>query len=211
MDYSVIEGFSSKELEMFKLVCNKLLAQTFIVRTNYQEDKGITNNPEYTFITRYYDTVKGYLTLLDWELHQEENYGYYFVLNTQETNRRSFNRNTTLILLTLRILYDENNERAGLYQDVLCTMGDLMEKLVTVFGVISRKPNMEDIKHSMRLLEGHCIVRSIHGKYTQMDCAFTILPTIQTAVSSEKVTAIVKEIKESEEAVDEETDESSAD
>ena len=73
-----LESLSSKDRDMFKLICNKLLTQTF-------------------------DLIKDYLLYLDWELHKEANYGYYFVTNLEGTNRHIFSQDATKILLILRI------------------------------------------------------------------------------------------------------------
>ena len=65
------------------------------------------------------------------------------------------------------------------------------------------------------LLEQHGILQRTEGKYTQNSCKFAILPTILTAVSSERLEAAVamlqKEEKEGkEEEDDEEAEEDSA-
>lgn len=212
MDFKELEQFSDKDMEMFRQVCNQLLGQTFIIRSLYKKDAPQANNPAYLFLARHYETVKAYLSLIDWELHKEETAGYFFVVNTQDANRCTFDKQTTIILLTLRILFDEAYEKATMFQDVLCHVSDLLEKLINVFGYYRKKPNMNDFARSMRELERFQLIRRIDGAYSQTDCAFTILPTVQTAVSAERTAALVKELKQSmEETDDEEAEESPAD
>lgn len=214
MEFSVIEGFSTKEQETFKSVCNHLLGYTFVVRTLYRADGSMMTNPEYTFLSKYADAVRSYLALLDWELQQDEYNGYFYVLNTLEANRCTLNKPTTAILLALRIIYDEDRERAGLSMDVLCTVRDVLEKLVTTFGIFKQKPNMNDIRRSLKQLEEHSLVARLEGKYSDVDCSFTILPTIMTAVSAEKMQVLVREmqtVEAGEEETDEEADQDFAD
>lgn len=211
MELSVIEGFSSKELETFKSVCNHLLGYTFVVRTLYRPDGGTMTNPEYTFLARYSETVGSYLAMLDWELLQDEYNGYFYVLNTLEVNRCTLNKTTTAILLTLRMIYDEDRERAGLSMDVLCTVRDLLEKLVTTFGVFKQKPNMDEIRRSLKQLEAHSIVIRLDGKYSDVACSFTILPTIMTAVSAEKMQVLVREMQTEDEGGEEANEEADQD
>jgi hypothetical protein len=79
----------------------------------------------------------------------------------------------------------ENSERAGLFQDVLCEVREVLEKLVADFGVFRQKPNMDEFRRAMKLFEGHNIIQLLDGKYSDTDCRFAILPTILTAVSAE--------------------------
>jgi hypothetical protein len=189
---------------MFTTVCNHLLGQTFLLRTTYQPDGTNINNPEYTFLTLHSEIVKNYLSLLGWELHQDEYNGYFYVINNLEANKLTLSSKPTAILLALRLIYDENSERAGLFQDVLCEVREVLEKLVTDFGIFRRKPNMNEFRQSMKVLEDHNIIQKLDGKYTDSDCRFTILPTVLTVVSAEKLNALVinlrKEEEDSEEA-----------
>ena len=161
---------TAKELEQFKAVCNQLLSRTYVVRTLYRPGRGRVSNPDYTFLSIHYESVREYLSLLDWDLRRDDINGYFYVLNTDEANRCILSKRETAILLALRMLYDESQERLGLEQDALC----------------------------------------IEGKFNQADCRFAILPTIQTAVSSERLNEVAAVLRK-EETADEETEEDSAD
>lgn len=210
MDFNAIQNFSSKELEEFKTVCNQLLSRTFVVRTLYLPDKGRINNPQYTFLSIHQDLVRDYLSLLDWDLRQDDFNGYFYVVNTDEANRCVLNQDATAILLALRMIYDENQDQVGLNQDVLCTVRDVLEKVVTDYAILSTRPNMREVKRALTILEHHNILQRIDGKFTQSSCKFTILPTILTVVSSERVDAVVSMLRK-EEADHEEAEEDSAD
>ena len=211
MDWSVIEGFSKKEMELFQQACNHLLGRTFISRVAF-EDGDKKNSPEYTFLLRYQQTVQEYLKLLGWYLHHEPYSGYFYVENDLEENRLSLDKDTTGIVLALRLIYDEDREQAGLHQDVICYVRDLLEKIVTSFSILRQKPNMKDVKKSLQLIENHGIIARLEGKFNDTECRFTILPTILTAVSAEKCNTLVEQLKKAqEETSDEEADENAAD
>ena len=209
MNFEWISGASQKELEQFKAVCNQLLSRTFVVRTMVHPDKGRVNNPDYTFLSSHYEEVREYLSLLDWDLRKDDFNGYFYVLNTDEVNRCNLGKKETAILLAIRMIYDENQERVGLEQDVICTVRDVLEKVVTDYAILPSKPNMDEIKRSLTLLDNHCIIQRIDGKYNQTGCKFAILPTILTAVSSEKLSATVAVLRKEDE--DEEAEEDPAD
>jgi len=206
---TAIENFTAKEMDQFKSICNYLLSHTFIVRTVFNSDKGRINNPDYTFISAHYEIIKDYLSLLDWDLRQDDFNGYYYILNTNEANRRTLNKISTAILLALRMIYEDNNERVGLEHDVICTVRDVLEKIVTDYAILSARPNMDEVKRSFRVLENHNIIQRMDGKFSQGSCKFAILPTILTVVSSERLEAVVSALrkeKDKEEDI-EETDE----
>ena len=210
MDFSELQNFSAKELEQFKRVCNQLLSRTFVVRTLYRPDKGRVNNPDYTFLSIHQTIVGSYLALLDWELRKDDFNGYFYVVNTDEANRLVLNQKATAILLALRMIYEENQEQVGLEQDVLCTVRDLLEKVVTDYAILSTRPNMDEVKRALTLLEQHSVLQRIEGKFSQPGCKFAILPTILTVVSSERLDAVVAMLRKEEED-DEEADEDTAD
>lgn len=204
-----INGFSQKELEQFKSVCNQLLARTFIVRTVYRPDKGRVNNPDYTFLSIHFETVRDYLRLLDWDLRRDDYHGVYYVLNTDEANRCSLNKVGTAVLLALRMIYDESQSRVGLEHDAVCTVRDVLEKIVTDYAILPPRPNMDEIKKAFILLENHRVVERIEGRFQQPSCRFAILPTILTVVSSEKLSAVTAAMRKEED--NEEADEDTSD
>ena len=184
MNFDFINGATSKELEQFKSVCNQLLSRTYIVRTLYHPGKGRINNPDYTFLSIHYEAVQEYLSLLDWNLRRDDLNGYFYVLNTDEANRCNLNKKETAILLALRMIYDENQGRLGLEQDAICTVRDVLAKVVTDYAILPAKPNMDEVKRALTLLENHSVIQRIEGKFNQSSCKFAILPTVLAAVSS---------------------------
>lgn len=200
-----LNNASQKEIEQFKSVCNALLSRTYVVKTLYRPDKGRISNPDYTFLAIHYNEVKDYLWLLDWDLQKDELNGFFYVTNTNDANRCNLDKKETAILLALRKIYDENRERLGLEQDAICTVQDLLEKVVTDYAILPARPNMDEVKRALTRLEDHSIIQNIEGKYNKPTCKFAILPTILAVVSAEKLRAVVAVLKKEED--DEETEE----
>lgn len=209
MNLDWINTATQKELERFKAVCNQLLSRTFVVRTVYKQGEGRVNNPDYVFLSTHFEVIQEYLALLDWDLRKDDMNGYFYVLNTDEANRCSLNKKETAILLAIRMLYEENLERLGLAQDAVCSVRDLLEKVVTDYAILPAKPNMDEVKRALSLLDNHSVIQRIEGRYNQAGCKFAILPTVLSAVSSERLNAIVSVLRKEEE--DEEAEENPAD
>ena len=208
MNMDWLNGATQKEVDQFKAVCNQLLSRTYVVRTIYKPEKGRITNPDYTFLSIHYEHVRDYLALLDWDLRKDDMNGYFYVLNTDEANRCNLDKKETAILLAIRMIYDENQERLGLEQDAICTVCDVLEKVVTDYAILPAKPNMEEVKRALTRLENHSIIQKIDGKFNKGNCKFAILPTVLSVVSADKLNMIVATLRKEED--DEETDEDSA-
>ena len=209
MNMDWLNGATQKDVDQFKAVCNQLLSRTYVVRTIYKPEKGRITNPDYTFLSIHYEHVRDYLALLDWDLRKDDMNGYFYVLNTDEANRCNLDKKETAILLAIRMIYDENQERLGLEQDAICTVRDVLEKVVTDYAILPAKPNMEEVKRALTRLENHSIIQKIDGKFNKGNCKFAILPTVLSVVSADKLNMIVATLRKEEED-DEETDEDSA-
>jgi len=205
MNMGWLSDATQREKDQFKAVCNQLLSRTYIVRTLYKPDRGRVTNPDYTFLSIHYEHVREYLALLDWDLRKDDMNGYFYVLNTDEANRCNLDKKETAILLAIRMIYDENQERLGLEQDAICTVRDLLEKVVTDYAILPSKPNMEEVKRALTRLENHSIIQRIDGKFNKGNCKFAILPTVLSVVSADKLNMIVSILKKEEN--DEETSE----
>ena len=114
-------------------------------------------------------------------------------------------------LLALRMVYEENIERLGLEQDALCTVRDILEKVVTDYAILPAKPNMDEVKRALTLFENHRLIQRIDGRFNKATCRFAILPTILSVISEEKLDAVVSVLKKGEGAADEETETDSVD
>ena len=210
MNLDFISSATAKELQQFKSVCNQLLSRTFVVRTLYRPGRERLNNPDYIFLSIHFEAVRDYLSLLDWDLRHDETNGCFYVINTDEANRLILSKRETAILLALRMLYDESQERLGLEQDALCTVREVLEKVVTDYAILPAKPNMDEFRRAMLVFENHVVIQRIEGRYNQPDCRFAILPTILTAVSAERLHETAAVLRKEENA-DEEAEENTAD
>ena len=209
MNFDWFTTATQKELEHFKDVCNQLLSRTYVVRTLYKPGEGRVNNPDYVFLSAHDEVIRDYLALLDWDLRKDDLNGYFYVLNTDEANRCNLNKKETAILLAIRMIYEENIERLGLEQDAVCTVRDVLEKVVTDYAILPAKPNMDEVKRALTVLDNHSVIQRIEGENSEGNGKIAIFPTVLSAVSSEKLNAIVSVLRK--EGGNEEVEEDPAD
>ena len=77
------------------------------------------------------------------------------------------------------MIYEENIERLGLEQDAVCTVRDVLEKVVTDYAILPAKPNMDEVKRALTVLDNHSVIQRIgRESIVQGNCKFAILPTV---------------------------------
>lgn len=198
LDLSAISQFTGRDEEQFKRVCNLLLGKTYILRNISQGSKGRIPNLDYQFLRGHKQIVGDYLAMLGWELHEDKYNGYFYVLNSNETNRISLDKTQTGILLSLRLIYEEKQNEIGMDNDVIATVREVLDIMVTEYALLSVKPNMDVVRRGFKLLENYCIIENISGVYSKPDGEFAILPTILTAVSAERLEAVCSMLRKEE-------------
>ena len=77
---------------------------------------------------------------------------------------------------------------------------------MTDYAILPAKPNMEEVKRALTLLDNHSVIQCLEGKYNQGSCKFAILPTVLTVVSSEKLEAVVSVLRKEEDGEEAEED-----
>lgn len=183
-------NLTNAEKERFSKLVNYLLNKTFVCREIYEtKDKLGKINADYRFIEKFYDLFEGYLKVINYTLKTDEVIGVIYLENEYGYNKLRLDKLTTLVLFTLRSIYDEEKERNATSSVVYISTASLIYKLLEL-KVVSKKPTMKDITESLRILVTQNILTKIEGSIDDSACQLAILPTILLIVSNEKVDAI---------------------
>lgn len=99
----LFEGMLQKDKDEFRRVCNRLMSCCFIMKRNEQ------TKSDYYFILRHREVFERYLGILGYTLEMNDNPGVIQLVNRENTNHVHLKLNESIILLILRILYDEKS------------------------------------------------------------------------------------------------------
>lgn len=181
---------TNAERERFAKLTNYLLNKTYVTREIFEsKDRLGKINADYRFLEKYYDLFEGYLKVMNYKLNTDEVLGIIYLENDYGYNKLRLDKLTTLVLFTLRTMYDEEKERNATSSVVYTTTASIMYKLLEL-KIVTKKPTMKDIVDSIRLLANQNILTKIEGSIDDSSCQLAILPTILLAVSNEKIDAI---------------------
>lgn len=183
----------------FASVVNKLLLKGFIVRDVFDtREKIIRINQDYRFIERYFDIVNEYLKYAGWVIEKDYVLGVIALININNENRIRLDRETSLILFALRLIYEnEKNESNTTTQAIYLTTPGLI-KLMKDDGIKLQNKNLSarGIARSLRFLANHNIISKVSGSYDEGNVSFYILPSIVYALDNDKIVAMSNALDE---------------
>lgn len=190
------EKLGTKDKENFTRILNKLLRVNYINRDIYNvREKEMRINYEYRFIDRNYLLYEDYLSLGGWSLNKDDRFGVIYIMSRFEYNRKGINKFTTQILLTLRLIYDEERENLTLKKEVSLTVHDLVQKMMSL-GIVNKRPAFKDLHGALQDLASVHIVERIDGIWKEPDTRFLIYPSILFILSNAKINELSELIEQ---------------
>jgi hypothetical protein len=175
---------------------NQLLARTYLLSESYDDSAGMMkSNSDYRLVDRYFNWLHDYLELSGWNLVKDRALGVIYVESTYNYNRQPLNSMTTLILLTLKLLYDEEREKLTLQNAVSITTSQVVDRLIH-FNALKRKPSDKDLTEALRLLSRYNIVQRLSGEWAAADCQFLIMPSVSLLLSGDAIGRIYRSLED---------------
>lgn len=99
---------------------------------------------------------------MNYLLKTDETLGVIYLENDYGYNKLRLGKLTTLVLFTLRTIYDEEKEKNATSSVYAVTTASLIYKLLEL-KIVAKKPTMKDIVESIRLLVTQNILTKIEG------------------------------------------------
>ncbi len=170
----LFEGMYQKEKDEFRRVCNKLMSVCFIVKKNE------TTKADYYFILRMKPVFERYLDILGYSLEINEDYGVIQLVNRENYNHLNLKLNDSIILLLLRILYDEKKRELSL-TDIVVNLGDIQEKYLSL-KIREKQIDKTTMGNALRLFKRYNLIEILDKDLWQEDARIIIYDSILMAV-----------------------------
>ncbi len=177
----------------FAEVCNRLLLRGFIVRDIFDaKEKIMRVNPDYRFMERYFDVFEGYLKFSGWHIEKDNILGVVALSNEYYDNRLRIDRETSLVLFALRLIYEneksESNEAGvSIYMTTPMLIKEMLDHNIVMPG---KRLSGRGLARSLRFLANHNIISKVSGSYDEGNVSFYILPSIVYALNNDKIIAM---------------------
>lgn len=188
-----IVKLSNSDQQEFSRVVNILLLKSFIVRESFDaREKIMKINPEYRFIERHYEIFEDYLKYSGWYIERDMANGVIALHNEYDQNRLRIDRETSLILFTLRLVYEnQKSESNSGGESIYMTTPELL-KMMLEYGITMQGKRLTGrlLGRSLRFMAAHNIIAKVSGSYDEGNVTFYILPSITFAVDNQKIAAM---------------------
>lgn len=175
----LLDHMLQKDRNEFRRICNKLMSICFICRKN-ESTKG-----DYYFILRNRAAFQEYLEVLGYVLEINEEYGVIQLVNRENYNHLNLKLYDSIILLILRILYDEKKRELSL-SDVVINLGDIQEKYISL-KIREKQLDKTTMNNALRLFRRFNLVELLDKDLSQEEARIIIYDSILMAVRVEDI------------------------
>lgn len=175
----LFEGLLQKDKDEFRRVCNKLMSICFICKQN--ED----TKSDYYFILRHKAVFLRYLDVLGYTLEINEEYGVIQLVNRENYNHVHLKLYDSIILLILRILYDEKKRELSL-TDVVINVGDIQEKYLSL-KIREKQIDKTTMANALRTFRRYNLVALLDKDLTKEEARIVIYDTVLMAIRVEDI------------------------
>ncbi len=204
MDF--LEGMLQKDKDEFVRICNRLLGSCFVCKRNE------TSRRDYYFITQHREKFSQYLSVLGYRLEINEEYGVVQLTNPQNYNRYNMKLFESIILLILRILYDEKKRELSVSDEVIINMGDIHEKFLSL-KIRDKMMDKTTLRNAISTMRRFQLVEVLDKELSNQDSRLIIYDSILMAVRVEDIRQVYEKLENYKKGgkINEEIDESEAD
>ena len=201
-----LEGMLQKEKDEFKRIGNRLLSCCFICKENQ------TSRSDYYFVLKYREKFHDFLDILGYRLEINEEYGVIQLTNPQNYNHLNLKLYESIILLILRILYDEKKRELSAANEVIVNLGDIQDKYLSL-KIRDKMIDKITMRNALNLFQRFQLIEKLDKDLTNEESRILIYDSILLAVRVEDIRQTYEKLEQYRKgkAIHEETDADEAD
>lgn len=177
-----------RDKDEFTRICNRLLSQCFICKKNE------TTRGDYYFILKHKEKFTEFLSVLGYRLEINEEYGVIQLVNSQNYNRYHMKLFESIILLIIRILYDEKKRELSVSDDVLINMGDIHEKFMSL-KIRDKMIDKTTLRNAISTMRRFQLVEPLDRDLSNEDARLIVYDSILMAVRVEDIQEAYKNLE----------------
>ena len=184
----ILEGMLQRDKDNFSRICNRLLSSCFLCKRNE------TTKADYYFVIKYREQFSQCLSLLGYRLEVNEEYGVIQLTNPQNYNRYNMKLFESILLLILRILYDEKKRELSVSDEVIVNVGDIHEKFLSL-KIREKMIDKTTFRNAISTLKRFQIIETLDANLTDEDSRIIIFDSVLMAVRVEDIKAAYEKLE----------------
>ncbi|MBO8162082.1 MAG: DUF4194 domain-containing protein [Brevibacillus sp.] len=187
----IFNGISESEQEKISALINRLLATNFIVKEKEREAYGIAR--------RHREALERYFRFLGWDLVIDERHECLFLHAPEQGLRKKLNKDQSLWLLILRLIYQEKREGLSLSEFPMTTLYEIRSKYETF-----RIPwiNRTKLAEMVRLCTSYQLMEALDSDFRSDECRFRLFHTWIYLIDADEMNVVKEKIERYETALE---------
>lgn len=173
-----------------------LYKQTFLLERVYdKKNKRYVINKEFYQCDKHLEFIRAYFAIMGVEVVENSQMGVIYLRGEQVLGEK-LTRLTTLYILVLKLIYDEQMATVSSSINVVTTIGAIHEKL-GVYRLLKKEPSVSAIKETLALLKRYQIIALV-DTLEEVDghSKIIVYPTVNVMMMGDDVKALLKEFEE---------------
>ena len=164
------------------------------------------------FVIKHKEKFTQYLSLLGYRLEINEEYGVVQLTNPQNYNRYNLKLYESIILLILRILYDEKKRELSVSDEVIINVGDIHDKFLSL-KIRDKMIDKTVLRNAISVFRRFQLIEVLDKDLSNEEARIIIYDSILMAVRVEDIKQAYDKLANYRKGAkkDEETDESEID
>lgn len=197
------ENLIPEEQEEVSTAVQLLYRQTFVLERKYDRRTGrMQFNKDFRVCSKHLTFLRSYFSISGISVLENSRTGIIY-LQGETVIGEKLPRLTTLYVLILKLIYDEQMAAASASVHVFTTLADIHERLGS-FGLLARQPSPTEVKKSIALLKRYQIVEPLDlPEELEGASRMVIYPSINMLLLGEDARALAETFKDAEDAPEE--------
>ena len=185
---NLLEGMLQRDQEEFRRICNKLINICFLCKKNE------TTKSDYYFVLKYKEKFEILLGTLGYRIEINEEYGVVQLTNGQNVNRQNLKLYESIILLIMRILFDEKKRELSMSDEVIVTLGDIQDKHM-ILKIRDKMIDKTTMNNTLRFLRRYQLIELLDNDVSNEESRILIYDSILMAVRVEDIKQVYGKIE----------------
>lgn len=185
---NLLEGMLQRDQDEFRRICNKLINTCFICKQNE------TAKSDYYFILKYKEKFENLLGTLGYRLEINEEYGVIQLTNGLNMNRQNLRLYESIILLLLRILFDEKKRELSVSDEVIVNLGNIQDKFLSL-KIRDKMLDKTTMSNTLRMLRRYQLIEILDSDLKSEESRILIYSSILMAVRVEDIKQVYEKIE----------------
>ena len=184
----MLKNMLQRDKDEFKRIANRLLSQCFLCKGN------VTNKSDYYFVLKYRTEFQDYLSVLGYRIEISEEFGVVQLTNPQNYNRLNLKLYESIVLLILRILYDEKKRELSVSDEVIVNLGDIQDKYLSL-QIREKMIDKTTMRNTLSLFRRLQLVETLDKDLGNEESRVLIYDSIMMAVRIEDIKQAYEKLK----------------